>query len=94
MFVDSESGSGPSTGFIVFPQEKSPEQQRRICTMVEGAKADRRRPPSSDRALLARLLMGKGGMGRPPSEHEGKRAPGLSCSETVPEKREERTLVC
>ncbi|XP_049634298.1 vascular endothelial growth factor receptor 3 [Suncus etruscus] len=50
--------------------EKSPEQQRRIRTMVEGAKADRRRPPSSDRALLARLLMGKGGMGRPPSEHE------------------------
>lgn len=43
--------------------------------MVEGAKADRRRPPSTDRALLARLLMGKGGAGRSPSVHEGKRAP-------------------
>ncbi|XP_036170562.1 vascular endothelial growth factor receptor 3 isoform X4 [Myotis myotis] len=41
--------------------EKSPEQRRRFQAMVEGARADRRRRPgSSDRALLTRLLMGKG----------------------------------
>lgn len=40
--------------------------------MVEGAKADRRRPGSSDRALLTRLLMGKGGAGRAPAVQEGK----------------------
>ncbi|KAI6048731.1 vascular endothelial growth factor receptor 3 [Marmota monax] len=44
--------------------EKSPEQRRRFHAMVEGAKADRRRSGSSDRALLTRLLMGKGGAGR------------------------------
>ncbi|XP_066128520.1 vascular endothelial growth factor receptor 3 isoform X1 [Saccopteryx bilineata] len=41
--------------------EKSPEQRRRFCTMVEGAKADRRRPGSSERAIFTRFLMGKGG---------------------------------
>lgn len=40
--------------------------------MVEGAKADRRRPGSSDRALFTRLLMGKGGAGRAPRVQEGK----------------------
>ncbi|CAK6445127.1 unnamed protein product [Pipistrellus nathusii] len=45
--------------------EKSPEQRRRFQAMVEGARADRRRRPgSSDRALLTRLLMGKGEAGR------------------------------
>ncbi|XP_032320749.1 vascular endothelial growth factor receptor 3 isoform X1 [Camelus ferus] len=50
--------------------EKSPEQRRRFCAMVEGAMADRRRPGSSDRALLTRLLMGKGGAGRAPRVQE------------------------
>uniref|UniRef100_A0A8C0WN73 Vascular endothelial growth factor receptor 3 n=1 Tax=Castor canadensis TaxID=51338 RepID=A0A8C0WN73_CASCN len=50
--------------------EKSPEQRRRFHAMVEGAKADRRRPGSSDRALLTRLLMGKGGAGRAPPVQE------------------------
>lgn len=40
--------------------------------MVEGAKADRRRPGSSDRALFTRLLMGKGGARRAPLVQEGK----------------------
>ncbi|XP_021490558.2 vascular endothelial growth factor receptor 3 isoform X1 [Meriones unguiculatus] len=43
--------------------EKSPEQRRRFRAMVEGAKADRRRPGSSDKALFTRLL-GKGGGAR------------------------------
>ncbi|XP_074169460.1 vascular endothelial growth factor receptor 3 isoform X3 [Rhinolophus sinicus] len=50
--------------------EKSPEQRRRFRAMVEGAKADRRRPGSSDRALFTRLLMGKGGAGRAPRVQE------------------------
>ncbi|KAM5217470.1 vascular endothelial growth factor receptor 3 isoform 6-T6 [Hipposideros larvatus] len=50
--------------------EKSPEQRRRFRAMVEGAKADRRRPGSSDRALFTRLLMGKGGAGRAPPVQE------------------------
>ncbi|CAO2642776.1 Vascular endothelial growth factor receptor 3 [Lemmus lemmus] len=50
--------------------EKSPEQRRRFRAMVEGAKADRRRPGSSDRALLTRLLMGKGGARRAPLVQE------------------------
>lgn len=57
---------------FVLPQEKSPEQRRRFRAMVEGAKADRRRPGSSDRALFTRLLMGKGGAGRAPPTQEGK----------------------
>lgn len=61
----------PQTHFA-HPQEKSPEQRRRFHAMVEGAKADRRRPGSSDRALLTRLLMGKGGAGRAPPVQEGK----------------------
>lgn len=40
--------------------------------MVESAKADRRRPGSSDRALFTRLLMGKGGTRRAPLVQEGK----------------------
>lgn len=40
--------------------------------MVEGAKADRRRPESSDRAFFTRFLMGKGGAGRAPPVQEGK----------------------
>lgn len=40
--------------------------------MVEGAKADRRRPGSSDRALFTRFLMGKGGARRAPLVQEGK----------------------
>lgn len=55
-------------------QEKSPEQRRRFRAMVEGAKADRRRPGSSERALLSRLLMGKGGAGRAPPAQEGKKS--------------------
>ncbi|ERE67633.1 vascular endothelial growth factor receptor [Cricetulus griseus] len=50
--------------------EKSPEQRRRFRAMVEGAKADRRRPGSSDRALFTRLLMGKGGARRAPLVQE------------------------
>ncbi|XP_024896538.1 vascular endothelial growth factor receptor 3 [Pteropus alecto] len=50
--------------------EKSPQQRRRFRAMVEGAKADRRRPGSSDRALFTRLLMGKGGVGRAPPVQE------------------------
>nr|XP_008540749.1 PREDICTED: vascular endothelial growth factor receptor 3 [Equus przewalskii] len=50
--------------------EKSPEQRRRFQAMVEGARADRRRPGSSDRALFTRLLMGKGGAGRTPLVQE------------------------
>lgn len=57
---------------FVRPQEKSPQQRRRFRAMVEGAKADRRRPGSSDRALFTRLLMGKGGVGRAPPVQEGK----------------------
>lgn len=53
-------------------QEKSPEQRRRFRAMVEGAKADRRRPGGSERVLLSRLLMGKGGAGRAPPVQEGK----------------------
>ncbi|XP_051023568.1 vascular endothelial growth factor receptor 3 [Acomys russatus] len=49
--------------------EKSPEQRRRFRAMVEGAKADRRRPGSSDRALFTRLL-GKGGARRAPLVQE------------------------
>ncbi|XP_054980520.1 vascular endothelial growth factor receptor 3 [Sorex araneus] len=49
--------------------EKSPEQRRSIRALVESAKADRR-PPGSDRALLARLLAGRGGAGRAPPVHE------------------------
>ncbi|KAI4541936.1 hypothetical protein MG293_009078 [Ovis ammon polii] len=44
--------------------EKSAEQQRRFCSMVEGAKADQRRPGNCDMALFTRLLTGKGGAGR------------------------------
>ncbi|XP_060053348.1 vascular endothelial growth factor receptor 3 isoform X3 [Erinaceus europaeus] len=43
--------------------EKSPEQRRRFRAMVEGTRADRRRP-GGDRALLCRLLAGRGGTGR------------------------------
>ncbi|XP_041520471.1 vascular endothelial growth factor receptor 3 isoform X1 [Microtus oregoni] len=50
--------------------ENSPEQRRRFRAMVEGAKADRRRPGNSDRALLTRLLMGKGGARRAPLVQE------------------------
>ncbi|XP_037591145.1 vascular endothelial growth factor receptor 3 isoform X2 [Cebus imitator] len=50
--------------------EKSPEQRRRFRAMVEGARADRRRPGSSDRALLARFLTGKGGTGRASPDRE------------------------
>nr|XP_058139198.1 vascular endothelial growth factor receptor 3 isoform X2 [Dasypus novemcinctus] len=51
--------------------EKSPEQRRRVRAMVEGAKADpKSRPGNSDRALLSRLLMGKGGAGRAPAPQE------------------------
>lgn len=50
--------------------EKSPEQRRRFRAMVEGAKADRRRPGSSDRALFTRFLMGKGGARRAPLVQE------------------------
>lgn len=50
--------------------EKSPEQRRRFRAMVEGAKVDRRRPGSSERVLLSRLLMGKGGVGRAPPVQE------------------------
>uniref|UniRef100_A0A452VKD4 Vascular endothelial growth factor receptor 3 n=1 Tax=Ursus maritimus TaxID=29073 RepID=A0A452VKD4_URSMA len=50
--------------------EKSPEQRRRFRAMVEGAIADRRRPGSSERALLSRLLMGKGGAERAPPAQE------------------------
>ncbi|XP_037673612.1 vascular endothelial growth factor receptor 3 isoform X2 [Choloepus didactylus] len=47
--------------------EKSPEQRRRWCAMVESAKADQRsRRGNSDRALLSRLRMGKGVVGRTP----------------------------
>ncbi|XP_069849955.1 vascular endothelial growth factor receptor 3 isoform X1 [Dipodomys merriami] len=49
--------------------EKSPEQRRRFHAMVEGAKTDGRRA-GSDRALFARLLMGKGGAGRVPPVQE------------------------
>ncbi|XP_078220915.1 vascular endothelial growth factor receptor 3 isoform X3 [Callithrix jacchus] len=44
--------------------EKSPEQRRRFRATVEGARADRRRPGTSDRALLPRFLTGKGGAGQ------------------------------
>ncbi|NP_032055.1 vascular endothelial growth factor receptor 3 precursor [Mus musculus] len=50
--------------------EKSPEQRRRFRAMVEGAKADRRRPGSSDRALFTRFLMGKGSARRAPLVQE------------------------
>nr|XP_010330147.1 vascular endothelial growth factor receptor 3 isoform X2 [Saimiri boliviensis boliviensis] len=50
--------------------EKSPEQRRRFRAMVEGARADRRRPGSSDGALLARFLTGKGGAGRASPDRE------------------------
>ncbi|XP_075398869.1 vascular endothelial growth factor receptor 3 [Tenrec ecaudatus] len=51
--------------------EKSPEQRRRFHAMVEGAKADRRNQSgSTDRALLLRLLRGKGVAGRAPSVPE------------------------
>ncbi|KFO33406.1 Vascular endothelial growth factor receptor 3, partial [Fukomys damarensis] len=46
--------------------EKSPEQRRRFRAMVEGSEADPRRPANNDQALLTRLLMGKGGVGRAP----------------------------
>ncbi|XP_012886470.1 PREDICTED: vascular endothelial growth factor receptor 3 [Dipodomys ordii] len=49
--------------------EKSPEQRRRFHAMVEGAKIDGRRA-GSDRALFARLLIGKGGAGRVPPVQE------------------------
>lgn len=65
--------SPPQTHFVPW-QEKSPEQRRRFRAMVEGAKADRRRPGSSERALLSRLLMGKGGAGRAPPVQEGKKS--------------------
>lgn len=66
---------------FVRPQEKSPQQRRRFRAMVEGAKADRRRPGSSDRALFTRLLMGKGGAGWAPPVQEGKSlaSPSLRC---------------
>lgn len=60
-------------------QEKSPEQRRRFRAMVEGAKADRRRSGSSDRALFTRLL-GKGGARRAPLVQEGKRLPAALCA--------------
>ncbi|XP_058524851.1 vascular endothelial growth factor receptor 3 isoform X2 [Ochotona princeps] len=50
--------------------EKSPEQRRCFRAMVERAKADRRGPRNSDRALLSRLLMGKGGTARAPPVQE------------------------
>nr|XP_055158102.1 vascular endothelial growth factor receptor 3 isoform X1 [Nyctereutes procyonoides] len=50
--------------------EKSPEQRRRVRTLVEGARADRRRPGGSDGALLSRLLVGKGAAGRAPAGPE------------------------
>ncbi|XP_055286716.1 vascular endothelial growth factor receptor 3 isoform X2 [Moschus berezovskii] len=52
--------------------EKSAEQRRRFCSMVESAKADRRRPGNSDMALLTRLLTGKGGAGRAAPVQEAK----------------------
>ena len=70
-FCSRWPASSPSD-LLCASQEKSPEQRRRFCSMVEGAKADRRRPGSSDRALLTRLLMGKGGAGRAPPVQEGK----------------------
>lgn len=64
-------GRGLRTCFV-HPQEKSPEQRRRFQAMVEGARADRRRRPgSSDRALLTRLLMGKGEAARATRTQEG-----------------------
>uniref|UniRef100_A0A8D2BZ82 Vascular endothelial growth factor receptor 3 n=1 Tax=Sus scrofa TaxID=9823 RepID=A0A8D2BZ82_PIG len=50
--------------------EKTLEQRRRFRSMVESAKADRRRPGTSDRALLTKLLTGKGGAGRAPLVQE------------------------
>ncbi|GAB1296003.1 Vascular endothelial growth factor receptor 3 [Apodemus speciosus] len=50
--------------------EKSPEQRRRFRAMVEGAKADRRRLGSNDRALFTRFLMGKGSARRAPLVQE------------------------
>lgn len=63
--------SHPRTRFVHL-QEKTLEQRRRFCSMVESAKADRRRPGTSDRALLTKLLTGKGGAGRAPLVQEGK----------------------
>ncbi|KAJ1060754.1 hypothetical protein K5549_019337, partial [Capra hircus] len=51
---------------------KSAEQQRRFCSMVEGAKADQRRPGNCDMALFTRLLTGKGGAGRAAPVQEAK----------------------
>lgn len=63
---------GGGLSLLCGPQEKSPEQRRRLQAMVEGARAERgRRPGSSDRALLTRLLMGKGEAGRAARTQEG-----------------------
>ncbi|KAK2118448.1 hypothetical protein P7K49_005335 [Saguinus oedipus] len=47
--------TGRSRTSFMHPQEKSPEQRRRFRATVEGARADRRRPGTSDRALLPRM---------------------------------------
>lgn len=69
-------------------QGKSAEQQRRFCSMVEGAKADQRRPGNCDMALFTRLLTGKGGAGRAAPVQEGKSLASpcpkrLACSRTL-----------
>ncbi|KAF6081174.1 fms related receptor tyrosine kinase 4 [Phyllostomus discolor] len=50
--------------------EKSSEQRRRFRAMVAGARADRRQPRSSERALFTRLLTGKGRAERDPPAPE------------------------
>lgn len=65
-------GGGPADPFRASLQEKSPAQRRRFRALVEGTETDGRRPASGDRALLTRLLMGKGGVGRAPPVGEGK----------------------
>lgn len=64
--------AGPPRTRFGYPQEKSSEQRRRFRAMVAGARADRRQPGSSERALFTRLLMGKGRAEQAPPAPEGK----------------------
>ncbi|XP_036913935.1 vascular endothelial growth factor receptor 3 isoform X2 [Sturnira hondurensis] len=50
--------------------EKSSEQRRRFRAMVAGARAERRQPSTSERALFTRLLTGKGRAERAPPAPE------------------------